>query len=297
MRMKCLGMFLLLPLSWTLAQGSSVSSSQLKIPATARSAALGEGTVSDAGQFSSWFVNPANLISSDPVSISLTHAQWIQEIQTEHLGLRMPLSAGTVGLSVSANSVPGIEIRDVPGPSLGTFSARFVSFQAGYAQRLSDDVVLGAAVKYLYEKLYIDEASGYGFDAGILYSTPIRGLSAGMAVTNIGSLQQFRSEASDLPSFSRIGVSYRIQQDEFDFVIAEAWAHNLRVAENHLQTSIEATYSHMASLRFGYQTGYDTRGLSAGIGLQYDFFQLDYAYVPFSLGLGDAHLFSLGFQF
>jgi hypothetical protein len=279
------------------AQGSSVSSSQLKIPLTARSAALGESTVADPGQISTWFVNPANLFSAAPLAVSLTHSQWIQEIQTELLATRIPVASGTLGAGVSTISVPGIEIRDVPGPSLGTFSARFVSFQIGYAQNVTTDLVLGASAKYLYEKLYVDEATGFGFDAGIIYSSSIQGLKAGLAVTNLGGLQQFQNDRSDLPAMSRVGASYAIPLDEFDLSVSGAWANNLQDRESHLQGSLEATYSQKFSLRFGCQTGYESRALSAGIGVHFESIQFDYAYVPFALGLGDSHLFSLGFQF
>ena len=288
---------LLCALSPARVQGSSTGSSQLKIPVTARSAALGESTVSDPGQFSSWSVNPANLSSDSPLAIALTHSQWMQEIQTEFLAARIPIASGSLGIGVSTNSVPGIEIRDVPGPSLGTFSARFACFQIGYAQNLTDEIILGASAKYLYEKLYVNEATGFGFDAGMLYNTPFQGLTAGVAITNIGGLQQFQNDRSDLPTFSRIGASYTYRRDDFDFSVSGAWAHNLRDPENHAQASLEASYSQKVSLRLGYQTGYESRALSAGIGIRFEFIQLDYAYVPSSLGLGDSHLFSLGFQF
>ena len=279
------------------AQGSSASSSQLKIPLTARSAALGESTVADPEQFSSWFINPASLSCTAPLAIELTHSLWMRDIQTEYLAARIPVAKGTLGMAISTNSVPGIEIRDVPGPSLGTFSARFASFQIGYSQNITDDLVLGASGKYLYEKLYVDEATGFGFDAGIIYATPVQGLKAGLAVTNVGGLQQFQSDRSDLPAFSRVGTSYSFRVDDFDFTFLGAWANNLRDPENHLQGSLETTYSQKLSVRLGYQTGYESRALSAGLGIRFEFIQLDYAYVPFALGLGDSHLFSLGYQF
>lgn len=288
---------LLVSLSLAWAQGSSTSSSQLKLPRTARSAALSESTVSDPGQFSSWDVNPASLFSQSPLAVALTHSQWIQDIQTEHIAARIPVFGGNLGLEVSANSVPGIEIRDVPGPSLGTFSARFAAFQIGYAQNLSHDIIFGASAKYLYEKLYVDEATGIGFDAGMIYNTPVQGLTAGFAVTNIGSLQQFRNDRSDLPAFSRVGASYAFRHDDFDFSFSGAWALNLRDPESHMQAGFESIYAQKLSLRLGYQSGYESRALSAGIGIRIDFVQFDYAYVPFGLGLGDSHLFSLGFQF
>lgn len=296
-RKALLAALFLLSCSPARSQGSSVGSSHLKLPLTARTAALGESTVADPEQFSSWFINPASLQSAAPLAVTLTHSQWMQEIQTEFIGVRIPFSGGTIGLGVSTNSVPGIEIRDVPGAALGTFSARFSSFQIGYAQNVTNDVSLGASVKYLYEKLYVDEASGYGFDAGLMYSTPIQGLKTGFVITNIGGLRQFQNERSDLPTFVRAGASYHLQEDEFDFLASGVWAGNLPEHDSHLQAGFEATYDQKISLRLGYQTGYESRALSAGLGIHFDFIQLDYAYVPFSLGLGDSHLFSLGFQF
>lgn len=294
---RCLVALLVLIPSFLLAQGSSTSSSHLKIPLNARSAALGEATVSDAGQFSSWLLNPANLYSRESFAVALTHSQWLQDMQSEFIGTQIPVSIGTVGVAVSTTSVPGIEIREKPGPAVGTFSARFASLQLGYAGSPSDDIVLGASAKYLYEKLYTEDATGLGFDVGMLYHTPIHGLQAGASVTNIGSLQEFRNDRSDLPTFARVGASYFFAYDEFAFSVSAAMANNLQHSEKHAKGSIEATYSSLVTLRFGYESGYDSRGLTAGLGVRYEFVQFDYAYVPFSLGLGDGHFFSLGFHF
>ena len=45
-------------------------------------------------------------------------------------------------------------------------------------------------------------------------------------------------------------------------------------------------------LRGGYQTA-DTRGLALGVGLRQEHWTLDYAFVPFARGLGEAHRLSL----
>lgn len=280
-----------------LAQGTSTGSSELKIPLNARAAALGDATVSDGGQLSSWLLNPANLYSNGPVSVALSHSQWIQEVQSEFLGTQIPLTFGTLGFALSTNSVPGIEIREIPGPALGTFSARFAAIQIGFAASPIENVSLGASAKYLYEKLYADDATGIGIDAGVVYHTPVRGLQAGISVTNAGTLRQFRNERSDLPTFMRAGATYSFELPEFGFSASIAGAKNLIYSEHHLLGSIEATYDHFISLRAGYATGYDSRGMTAGFGVRYQFVQLDYAFIPFSLGLGDGHLFTLGFQF
>lgn len=279
------------------AQGSSVGSSQLKIPLDARSAALSDATIADDGRLSSWLLNPANLNSRGNVAIALTHAQWIQDIQCDFLAIQIPISFGTVGLGVSAISVPGIEVRDLPGPALGTFSARNATLQLGFASTLIQNASFGISAKYLYEKLYADDASGLGVDLGLLYRTPIAGLQAAVSITNAGSLEQFRRENSDLPTFVRGGIAYTFAVDDFAFSANTGFAGNLQQSESHVLGSIETTYDNAVSVRFGYASGYDSRGISAGLGIRYEFLQFDYAFVPFSLGLGDAHLFTLAFQF
>jgi hypothetical protein len=294
---SCLMVFItILPCS-LLSQGSSTGSSQLKIPLNARSAALGEATVSDAGRLSSWLLNPANLYSQGPLGVALAHAQWIQEVQSEFLATQIPISLGTIGFAVSTISVPGIEVRDAPGPAIGTFSARFASLQVGFAGSLIENVSFGVSARYLYQKLYSDDATGFGVDIGLLYTTPIKGLQAGVAVTNAGTLGQFRNERSDLPTFARGGATYAFALDDFTISTSAALANSLQFSESHLQGSSEAAYNNLFSVRFGYESGYVSHGVTTGLGVRYEFLQFDYAYVPFSLGLGDGHLFSLGFQF
>jgi hypothetical protein len=231
------------------------------------------------------------------LTIALTHAQWIQDIQSEFLAAQIPMSLGTIGIAVSTNSVPGIEVRDIPGPAIGTFSARFATLQVGFATNAIQSLTFGLSAKYLYEKLYTDDATGFGVDVGMLYHTPIAGLQAAVSVMNAGSLDQFRRERSDLPTFFRGGATYAFTIDDLAFSASAAFSNNLEYTENHLLGSLETTYNNRVSVRLGYASGYDSRGLTAGLGIRYEFLQFNYAFVPFSLGLGDAHLFSLGFQF
>jgi hypothetical protein len=287
---------LLVPYLMT-AQGSSPALSQLKIPLNARASALCDGTVADAGQFSSWLLNPANLYAQNARSLTMTHVQWIQDIRSEFIGARFPLGKGSAALAISTNSVPEIEVREKPGPPIGTFTARFVAFEAGYAMRLVENISAGVTIKYLYQKLYVDDAAGLGADIGFHYQTPISGLEVAAAVTNAGSLEQFRGERSDLPSFARIGATYQIGADDLRFRISASSASSLQGSENHMGASIEGSYDGFLMVRIGYQSGYDSRGFAAGAGVVYEFLALDYGYIPFSYGFGGAHVLSLGFQF
>jgi hypothetical protein len=289
--------FLLLCTALALAQGSSTGSSYLSLPLSARTASLGEATVADPRNFASSLLNPANLSSDGPATITLSHSQWIQGIQTEFGGTSIPLSFGTVGFAVTNTNISDIEIREQPGSPIGTFNAHFAAIHLSFARTVLDAVSVGGSVKYLYEKLYVDETTGYGVDLGALYRTPFEGLTAGVSVTNLGRLRQFRSEASQLPSMGRIGGTYGFTLGEFAFTVNAAGAKDLHRSDAHAQVGVETIYDSALAVRLGYQTGYESRGLSAGLGFHFSFVRVDYAYLPFSLGLGDAHIFSLGFRF
>ncbi|HAL57765.1 MAG TPA: hypothetical protein DCP63_15165 [Bacteroidetes bacterium] len=297
--MKHLHLLLVLSaLSATLgkAQGISAGSTYLKIPVDARAASLGDAVVGDAARYSSAGVNPASLASEGSVGLLLSHTQWIQDIRTEFVRTRLPFSFGTIGAAISNTNIGGIELRETPGPAIGTFAARAARFQIGFARNFSEDVTVGAGVSYLYEKLYLDEATGFGFDVGGLYRTPVSGLSVALAITNIGSLSELRVESSDLPAQLRAGGTYGFARSEFAFSICAALLHETKRNATHLQVGVETTYDGLLSFRVGYQSGYESRGFSSGIGLRYSLVDINYAYVPFSLGLGDAHLFTVGFE-
>ena len=114
-------------------------------------------------------------------------------------------------------------------------------------------------------------------------------------MTNLGSLAAFRNERINLPSQTRFGGTYSSTLNEMTFRVAAAISSELEISTIHYCIGGEATYDHALTVRLGYQTGIDTRGFSAGLGVRYSFVIIDYAYIPFSMQLGDSHLISIGF--
>ncbi len=296
MKLSAIFVCLILP-SIAVAQGSSTGESYLKFLYPARVLSMGEAAVADPSYATTSFVNPACLVSAKSPEIMFSQLQWIQDIQTQLLHTTLPLSFGTVSLGISSTSVGGIEVRDVPGPSLGTFSAHFTTFQLGYGTAIFDNVSVGTTVKYLYDKLYVDEASGFGLDFGGLYKTPLEGLTVGFSLTNFGKMGSFRAVSSDLPSMAIGGVNYQVNENDFDLIGDAAVSRETNSGTTAIHVGGEATYSDLVSLRIGYRTGYDARGISAGLGIRYSLLQLDYAYVPFSQGFGDAHVITVAIRF
>jgi hypothetical protein len=288
--------FLLVPFA-VFAQGSSTGSTQLTLPFQARTASLSNAVVAHPSSFAAFAINPAALGMSERTEILLSHAEWIQDMQLEFIGVRLPQSFGTLAFSVFSTSVGGIELRDKPGPPDGIFTARFAALQGSYANQLFDDVTVGATIKYLYEKIFVDETNGYAFDVGLHYRTPFEGVTAGLAMTNIGRMATLRNEHVSLPTQLRAGAAWVHTVGDYSLLSSVDLEQFTRLGSLNVLAGIEVTYAETLALRFGLNPGHDTRTVSGGIGIFYRLFKLEYGYVPFSSGLGRAHILSLGFVF
>ena len=295
MKLKIILSLVLFP-SLLLSQGSSQGAVSLKFPITPFVAATGESFVADPTALQSVLINPANIASCANYGVLFSHTEWIQDIRTECLSIAAPFSIGSFALTIENTSVDGLELRSIPGPAVGTFNAQSAFFQLSYGVEVTPDIHIGIAPKYLYEKILVDEATGYGMDAGVLYMPPLDGLSLGCSVTNMGSLAAFRNERVDLPTQIRLGGTYAININFLMFRVATAYSSELGTATKHYSIGGEASYDHTITMRFGYQTGIDTRGFSAGMGIRYSIITIDYAYVPFSQQVGNSHLISIGFN-
>ncbi|MGD0589972.1 MAG: PorV/PorQ family protein [Bacteroidota bacterium] len=278
-----------------LSQGTSQGVASLKLPTTPFIGATGESFIADPTSLQSVLINPANIASRESYGVIFSHTEWIQDVRTEFLSTAVPFRYGSFALSIANTSVDGLELRTIPGPPIGTFNTQSTSFQLTYGIKVTENISLGVTPKYLYEKIFVDEATGWGIDIGTLYTPPIEGLTLGFALTNLGSLSAFRNERTDLPSQLRLGGTYLFSLDVVSFRTAAAFSSELGTTVNHISIGTEATYNDAVTVRFGYETGYEYRDFSAGVGLRYSIVMIDYAYIPSSSQMGTAHIISISF--
>ncbi len=279
------------------AQGSAIGGAYLKFPLGARVAALGEAVVADPSSLSSGGLNPANFLSNSSGSLLVVHNQWIQEISQQALVASLPLSLGTFAFSATRTGVADIPVRSIPGPAVGSFTSQAATFAASFATAVTNEITIGGTGKYIYEKIFVDEATGYAADLGVLYRTPIDGLTAGASVTNLGSLSPFRSAHVDLPRRFTVGASYRYAAFDLDHIGYASILTDKSGKGSSLFLGVQSSYEQTFAARVGYQTGIEARGLTLGLGAMYSVGRFDYAFVPFSAGLGSSHIISLEFVF
>jgi hypothetical protein len=270
----------------------------LKLGVGARAIGMGEAYSAAATDPSAMYYNPAGMTRSHLPQILLMHKEWIQGVTTEYLGAATALNSLRLGVSINATTVGDIEIRTTPGPAIGTFSARnaAIGFSASYD--LSDELAIGATGKYLYEKILVAEASGLGLDFGASYRTPWN-LRLAAAYLNLGSLGVLGEESSTLPKMFRAGGAYDLNLEGITSTVtlASDLVSLSGEGRTHLHLGAEIEYRRVAALRLGYQTGYEGKAFSTGIGLRYGMFNFDYAFVPFRYDLGTTHTVSLSMEF
>ncbi len=276
----------------------------LKLGVSGRGQAMGDAITANVRGAASTYYNPAGLLAPGPTGSStqlmVMHKEWIQDTRAEFLGSSIALGDNdAVGFAVNTTTVSDIEIRTQPGEAQGTFTARNLSAGASYARLLSEQLRVGVTGKFLYEKILTDEATGFAFDAGAQYNTPVDGLSVGAVIANLGGMHDLRNEATTLPSTVRLGASYTRESGSL-LTSATLAADLVRIFPEHrsyVNTGGEVLLTHNIAVRAGYQFGSDSRGLCAGIGIEYGMITLDYGYAHLSSDLGDTHTISLAMNF
>jgi hypothetical protein len=269
----------------------------LKMGITSRAISLGEAVVSSSDDASATHYNPASLLLGSRTNILFMHNEQILGIRSEYLAAKVKLEKLAFGLSIYNTSISDIEVREIPGEPLDKFTAQNFALGISAAYKINEMLHVGVTTKFLYEKIYIDNASGFAVDFGGYYS--IERLSIGAVIANLGSMSKLRSESSTLPSSLRLGGSYLIDIDKLNGAL-RVGADGFKVFDGgkfHINGGAEFIYKEFLSIRAGYQTGYENKNFTTGLGIKYKAMSLDYAFVPYMYSLGSSHTVTLAASF
>lgn len=303
------------------AQAGESGAAFLKIAPGARPAALGEAFGGLADDVHAGYYNPAGLGRLDKVQAAGSHEARFADMSYDYAAVSVPLLAwvdsprpraefGVLALSVFSLSVDGIERRgntetDEP---IDTFKAGDLAYALSYGLSLPESPwSFGATVKRVESRMDAERAAALAFDAGALYSEGR--WSAGAGARHVGQGQRFREQADPLPRQLWAGGSYRwatgSENGRLGGTAPGAW---LLTAElSHplgLGLGVERRKSFGRKLEGAVRGGYNTArrdpgglaGAALGLGLTYDAFTLDFAWLPGG-ELGDGFKYSLMARF
>lgn len=284
------------------AKGQDSGLAFLRIGTNAAAGAMGDAQVSNSNDAFSTYWNPAGLAAATSNSAGLSHHIWVAQTRTYSLAARFSSgNNGGVGLFLTALDSGDIEARENPGSPDGVFDAQFVSVGASYGRSFGP-VRLGTSVKYLSERIFTNNATGYAFDFGLQADLFNEGLKLGAALQNIGEMSELSEVATELPRTLRAGVSlypFRVLAMTDGTVLLNAFvtgevSHIFPSETTRYHLGLAAEVVELVTVRAGYVTNDALRGITIGGGLGSNGFLFDYAFMPFDDGFdGPGHVLSL----
>jgi hypothetical protein len=263
----------------------------LKVGIGGRATAMGGAYSAISGDVTAGYWNPAGLTGIEGRDVVWMHSVWFQGIRAEYAGLAVGNGRRTMGISVRLQTAGELERREGPTVEpLGTFGVYDVALTCSYAQRLKPWMDFGVNVHALYEKIHIEDASGWAMDLGLLFRAPVDGLQGAFVLRHLGKTNTMKAKSILLPTEIRAGISYRLR----DGLLASGDVSFPNDSWTRVHLGLEYRIGELLSLRAGTQTGSEERTYSAGLGITRGMWRMDYAFVPFDFDLGNTHRVSLG---
>ncbi|MBD3170140.1 MAG: PorV/PorQ family protein [candidate division Zixibacteria bacterium] len=271
----------------------------LKVGIGSRNLAMGDAGVASAYDATAVYYNPALLPKVASRGLFFTYHNFIQDINQQYIGGNFQwLGSNYFGFGVNLFTIPDIEKRTGPTTNpISEFDSRDLAFNFAWGRSITSRLSLGIGFKYLYEKIDVDELTGYAFDFGASYDV-IPMLRIGASYANVGPEVEFISESFELPKIFRFGAALMPQKDIYSGrITVAAEVSKYTDSDMHGHIGLEYSYKNMISPRLGYALNFSDKGFTGGLGIRYSLYSIDYAYVPFDSDLGDSHRLSLGVWF
>lgn len=248
----------------------------LQVPATARTAALGESSIALSDLNSEGiFNNPGTMgFTNQLYSLSASYSNWLADIKNYATSFSYNSPLGVFGIGVlmfDYGSMPrttaagGQKVYEV----IGTFEANSIALSLGYSRMLTDRFSFGIALKYVEEKIDVYKANNILFDGGVIYFTGLSSFRIAASVQNFGTNSKFINDEFKMPAMLRLGAAAEVIGDfnsEYRVtLIAEALHPN--DGDERINFGSEVSWNNMITLRGGYKFFYDEESYSFGVGL------------------------------
>lgn len=280
----------------------------LRIPVGARETALGGAFSAASADANSVFYNPAGLGASG-TEVSYSYNNYLPGVSQHWLAGAAPSAGGVFGFAVNYLDVDSFDSYDASDNRTGSVSAYGLAAYLGYGRSLHTGsrhfpgLRLGAAVKYISERLASSRAFGYGLDAGLQLQSGLKGLSLGLAAENLAASRlEFISAGARPARTLKAGAAYAAGSatDDVSALVALDAAFPAD-GSAYLAAGVETLLYRTIALRAGYTAFGDiSSGLSFGLGLELRGrrrdIRLDYSFAS-SYDLGNVHKFGISRRF
>jgi len=212
----------------------------LRISPDARSGAMGDVGIALSPDANGQYWNVGKVAASDKqAGLSVTYTPWLKELVPD---VFLGYLAGYVKFgenndqAISASlryfNLGNIDYRTDDNNPNGSGKPREFAFDLGYSRKLSTDLSLGVALRYINSNIAAGAndftsykpANAFGADVGVYYSKTQEmeedrsgTFSAGAVLSNVGSRITYSQQQKDfLPANLGIGAAYTYKIDHFN---------------------------------------------------------------------------------
>lgn len=270
----------------------------LKTPYSARGAAMANNLVAIKGDVDAMFYNPAALSGIPGARWTINYVDHLLDLQGGQLAYNRRMNFGNVGMGLVYFNYGDFSETNEFGEKTGRdFSASEFALAASLSNSLGEGFDYGINLKFVYSSLDNVNASGLALDGGIIYTFhSISDLQVGISFSNLGFiLNDYTESKSKMPTFLRLGFSKRLEHLPLLFT-ASLNDMTLNTGETidivkRFGIGGEFDISEVVKFRLGYDNGLNRSvkslggrnfgGISAGLGINWKTFRLDYAYSNF----------------
>ncbi len=233
---KLTGLVILLVSATSLvhAQGNSINVVTsavpfLRISPDARSGGMGDVGIATTPDANAAFWNLAKTpFNTNKGGISVTYTPWLKDLGLNDVYLAS-LSGyykldeeQAISSSLRYFSLGSIQFTDNLGNDLSSYRPREFAFDAGYSRKLSNNLSLGIALRYINSNLASGTINGVAYKAGSSVAADLSmfhtgasaggsGFNYGVTLSNLGSKISYTSDANQkdfIPASLGLGVAY-----------------------------------------------------------------------------------------
>lgn len=285
----------------------------LNISPTANLLSIAEAQTAVPAGASSIYSNPALLAFEQQSALDLHYTLWIAEVTNQFAGIHLRKNNRSIGFGIYSSRSDGFAARSQPGPPQGNYSIGYLSIAGAYALKFGPASV-GVTGQYLREEVFQYRANGFAINFGAAGQFLDRRLTVGVAVMNIGKMENLNQEATLLPATFRSGLNVQLIQfnppgfEDLPVLLSihTEWMKPLEDSpssdfidsdrrQSFINFGFTADFSNLLQLKAGYRVGPTERPFSFGAGLIIEPVHVNYALIPFSTGFGTVH--SIGLQY
>jgi hypothetical protein len=190
-----------------------------------------------------------------------------------------------------------LDKRTDNGTPIGEFYPMDARVTGNYARKITPNIYVGANLNFIYQKIDTSSSNALALDLGVAYLTPLLNTSVDIALKNLRIFSsKMDQEATELPQVYDFGISAGFEVFEQMTVSPAVKLVYMDDHDNMLPAlGIKAKLYDMLSVRMGYKFNYNEEDLSAGIGILFKDFSIDYSYL--NNEIDGVHMIGVGYKF